>query len=312
MKITFDTSAFWATGMTYEETYHTVAEAGFHYISPYNADFPGFWKRPKATNKEVEWHKKAIEKEGLEIASLTTGFRIADPDEFVREYAIDCWKRMIEIAEIMDVKVFNTELGGDRRTPELCEAKMMRSLDVLVPLLESKGMRMDIQAHPNDFYETNNDAYDVIRYYDSPALGYLYSIPHTFHYDEGKGDISSMLRYTQKHLKHIIVADTWDYTKLFRYNINPAELYADGSVRCHAHIGRIGDGDVNYDACFETLRELGFGEADDTIATFNPLGFPERAIEDGKYTKKILEEQLLNHADAVKPQAPLGEIILPR
>ena len=142
MKITFDTSAFWDTGMTYEETYHKVAEAGYHYISPYNADFPGFWKRPKATNEEVKWHKKAIEKEGLEIASLTTGFRIQHPDEFMREYAIDCWKRMIEIAEIMEVKVFNTELGCGRDDPELREAKLMRSLDVLVPLLESKGMRL--------------------------------------------------------------------------------------------------------------------------------------------------------------------------
>jgi myo-inositol catabolism protein IolH len=312
MKITFDTSAFWETGMTYEETYNTVAEAGYHYISPYNADFPGFWKRPKATNQEVEWHKKAIQKAGLEIASLTTGFRIADPDEFMRQYAVDCWKRMIEIAEILGVKVFNTEFNGDRSCPELCEAKVMRSLDVLIPLLESKNMRMDVQAHPNDFYEHSDDAYDIVRYYDSPSLGYLYSIPHTFHYDGGKGDIAKMLTYCQRHLTHIIVADTWNYTKLFRYNINPAELYADGSVRCHAHIGKIGDGEVDFDAAFKTLRELGFGEREDTIATFNPLGFPERAVADGRYTKKVLEEQLLGHKDEVKPRAPLGQIIMPR
>lgn len=311
MKITFDTSAFWATGMTYEETYHTVAEAGYHYVSPYNADFPGFWKRPKATNKEVEWHRKAIEKEGLEVASLTTGFRIEHPDEFMRAYAIDCWKRMIEIAEVLGVRVFNTELGGERKTAEVNEAKLMRSLDVLVPLLEEKGMRLDVQAHPNDFYEANNDAYDIIRSYDSPALGYLYSIPHTFHYDGGKGDIASMLKYAQRHLKHIIVADTWNYTKLFRYNVNPSGLYADGTARCHAHIGEIGTGDVDFEACFKTLRQLGFGEADDTIATFNPLGFPERGIADGKHAKKMLEEQLLGKADE-KTEMPLGQIILPR
>ena len=34
MKITFDTSAFWESGLTYEEIYHTVAEAGFKYVSP--------------------------------------------------------------------------------------------------------------------------------------------------------------------------------------------------------------------------------------------------------------------------------------
>ena len=33
---------------------------------------------------------------------------------------------------------------------------------------------------------------------------------------------------------------------------------------------------------------------EDTIATFNPLGFPERAIEDGKFTKAVLEKELLS------------------
>ena len=75
MKIAFDGSAFWETGMTYEEQYDTVARAGYEYINPYNADFPGFWKRPKVTKEEVLWHKKAIADAGLKIASLTTGFR---------------------------------------------------------------------------------------------------------------------------------------------------------------------------------------------------------------------------------------------
>lgn len=294
MKITFDTSAFWETGMSYETIYNTVAEAGYEYISPYDPIFPGFWKRPKATDAEVMMHKQLIDDAGLKIASLTTGFRLADADEFMREYAIDCWKRMIEIGEMMGVKIFNTELGGDIKHPELSEAKLMRSLDELLPLFKEKGMRLDVQAHPNDFYETNDETVDIVRYYDDPdTFAYLYSIPHTFHYDGGKGDVEHMLKYTGKFLKHIIVADTYDYTKLFRYNVNPAPLYASGEVRCHAHIGKLGDGDVKFEALFATLRDMGFGEGEDNIATFNPLGFPERAIEDGRYTKDVLEKELL-------------------
>ncbi|MBQ9062732.1 MAG: sugar phosphate isomerase/epimerase [Eubacterium sp.] len=303
MKITFDTSAFWESGLTYEEIYHTVAEAGFKYVSPYNQDFPGFWRRPKYTMKEVEWHKKAIEREGLQIASLTTGFRIQHPDEFMREYAIDCWKMMFEVGEAMGVKVFNTEIGNGRDDPELREAKLMRSLDVLVPILEEEGMRLDIQAHPDDFHEHNNDAYDIIRYYDSPSLGYLYTFPHTFHYDDGKGNVEHMIQYVRPHLKHIIVADTYNYTKLFRYNINPSNLYADGTVRCHAHIGEIGTGDVPVDRLFKALRKIGFGDQEDTIATFNPLGFPERAIQDGIHTREILERELIGKQDEYEEPA---------
>lgn len=288
MKITFDTSAFWQTGMSYEEVYNKVAEIGYEYVSPYDPHFPGFIKRPKATNVEVKWHKKAIDNAGLKIASLTTGFRLADPDEFLRECAIRHWKRMFEIGEIMGVTVFNTELGGDVHQPDLCEEKFMRSMDELVPIMESKGMRMDIQAHPYDFYETNNETYDIIAAYDSPAVAYLYSIPHTFHYDGGKGDVETMLKYDQKYLKHILVADTWDYTKLFRYNVNPPKADA----RCHAHIGNVGEGDVDYDTVFKTLREIGFGVAEDTIANFNPLGFPELAERDGKHVLELLKKEL--------------------
>lgn len=305
MKIAFDGSAFWDTGMTYEEQYRTIKEAGFDYINPYNADFPGFWKRPKYTLDEIEWHAKAIKEAGLEIASLTTGFRIQVPDEFLRKYAVDCWKRMFDIGEKMGVRVFNTELGPGRDDPELCEAKLMTSLDELVPIMEARGIRMDIQAHPDDFYERNNDAYDIIRSYDSPSLAYLYSIPHSFHYDGGKGDVEHNIKYARKHLKHVLFADTYNYTKLFRYNVNPSGLYADGTVRCHAHIGYLGEGDVNFDGIFKALREIGFNEADDTIATFNPLGFPERAVSDGKRTHDIITKNLVG-VPSIKEPEPEG------
>lgn len=289
MKITFDTSAFWGTGMTFGQIYDEVAAVGYEYISPYDAVFPGYWRRPKATKEQVLWHKAAIRDAGLKIAALTTGYQIADPDEFMRSCAVEHWKRMFDIGEMMDVHVFNTELGGDINQPERCEEMLLKSLDELVPIMEQRGIRMDFQAHPFDFYESSNLTADIIRSYETASLGYLYSIPHTFHYDGGKGDVAGMLKYAGGVLKHIIVADTWDYTKKFRYNVNPPTA----NVRCHAHIGNIGEGDVNWAACFETLREMGFGQAEDTIATFNPLGFPELAIRDGRHVKNTLEQELM-------------------
>ena len=123
----------------------------------------------------------------------------------------------------------------------------------------------------------------------------------TFHYDGGKGNIERNLRYARKHLKHVLFADTYDYTKLFRYNINPAPLYANGTVRAHAHIGHLGEGDIDFERIFKTLREIGFNEQEDTIATFNPLGFPERAITDGARTREIIEKNLVGVPSVAEP-----------
>ena len=46
-------------------------------------------------------------------------------------------------------------------------------------------------------------------------------------------------------------------------------------------------------------REIGFNQQDDTIATFNPLGFPERAIADG--TREIIEKNLVGVPDITEP-----------
>lgn len=54
--------------------------------------------------------------------------------------------------------------------------------------------------------------------------GNLYAIPRTFYHDGGKD------------------------------NINPAPLYVNGAIRAHAHIDYLGEGDIDFDRIFKTLR----------------------------------------------------------
>lgn len=56
-----------------------------------------------------------------------------------------------------------------------------------------------------------------------------------------------------------------------------------------------------FDRIFQTLREIGFNEQDNTIATFNPRGFPERAISDGTRTHELIEKNLVGVPSITEP-----------
>lgn len=63
-----------------------------------------------------------------------------------------------------------------------------KSMEELLPLIEREGIRVEIQSHPyDDFCELNNETCDMVKSFRSPNLGYVYSSPHGFFYDEGKG-----------------------------------------------------------------------------------------------------------------------------
>ena len=288
MKISVDTLILYGQGMPFRERYALVADMGFEYISLCDMDFPGGLKRPKVTREDIVYHQKLLEEHHLKVASFVTGFPISSPDEYWREAGVRAWKRMLEIGEEMGVTVFNTELGGDVNQPNLCEEQLMRSLDELVPMLEARGMRMEFQAHPNDFYETHKEALGIIKYYDTRHLGYLYAIPHSFYYDKGKGNVGKMLKDSEKYLTHVIFADTYNHTIPWRYNINPM----NSTARVHAHIG-VDKGDINWKECFDALREIGFAEREDTIACVTLFGFPELFRQEASEFRQRIEKELL-------------------
>ncbi|STW48479.1 glyceraldehyde-3-phosphate ketol-isomerase [Klebsiella pneumoniae] len=80
---------------------------------------------------------------------------------------------------------------------------------------------MEIQAHPWDFCEENNETVDIVKSFRSDNVKYVYSVPHTFFYDKGVGDVASMLRYAGSDLSHVLIADTRNHTKHCRYIVNP-------------------------------------------------------------------------------------------
>ena len=179
-----------------------------------------------------------------------------------------------------------------------------KSMEELLPVIEKNKIRVEIQSHPYDFCELNNETCDMVKSFRSPYLGYVYSAPHGFFYDEGKGDVRSMLKYAGDELTHVLFADTYNQTLDCRYIANPPWLNGRGKadVTIHQHLA-MGEGDVDFDGIFETLREMDFAnrqlKADapkaggDNIACVSMFGFPEKMDRQAPEARERIERELL-------------------
>jgi myo-inositol catabolism protein IolH len=263
-----------------------VAELGYEYIelSPRDDFFP-FYKYPRVDKARIKEFKNALRDTGVKLSSLLPMQHWAGPDESDREAAVRNWKRCIEVAIDMEVDTFNTEFTGHSDKPYICEQMFMRSMEELLPIFEREGFKLHIQAHPFDFIERNNEAVDLIRGLDKDWLNYFYSVPHTFFYDDGKGDIASMLEYAGTKLKHINIADTYNHkaSSGLRYIVNPPGVNAT----VHQHLD-IGQGDINWDMLFSKLREMKF----DGIATVAVFAWEDRADESSRFMLERVKKEL--------------------
>jgi myo-inositol catabolism protein IolH len=263
-----------------------VAELGYKYIelSPRDDFFP-FYKYPRVDKARMREFKNALRDTGVQLSSLLPMQHWAGPDESDREAAVRNWKRCIEVAVEMGVDVLNTEFTGHSDKPYICEQMFMRSMEELLPIIEREKINLRIQAHPFDFIERNNEAVDLIRGLDKDFVGYFYAVAHTFFYDDGKGDIASMLEYAGDKLKHINIADTYNHkaSSGLRYVVNPPGVHA--TVHQHMDIGK---GDINWDVLFSKLREVKF----DGIATVAVFGEEDRADESSRFMLERVTQEL--------------------
>lgn len=293
MKIAFDVDVIRDMGIT--RMVHQVAEWGYRYIeqSPHPQINP-FYKHPKASREIMREYKNALNATGVEISSFIVVYRWSGPDELRRQAAVKNWKRMIEIAVEMGVQVINTELSGNPNEPEICEEMFYRSMEELLPIFERENIRVEIQSHPWDFCENSNETADMVKSFRSDNVKYVYSVPHTFFYDNGKGDVRPMLEYAGNDLSHVLIADTMNHTKHCRYIVNPPGV--DATI--HQHVG-VGEGEVDFDTLFQTLREMDFANrtykvGGESIIASALFGYPEKMKTQAVETRELIERELLS------------------
>lgn len=251
--------------LSLEDTVRKTAELGYDHIemSP-RPDFFSWWTRPKLFPERIASFKRALRENNVGLASIQPMYRWASPYPDEWEIAIDNWKRAIAFAVELECPLFVSEFGrggspnrslNDRsglHRPETCEGAFFRAMDVLVPILEREGIKLSLEAHPEDWLEEIAPAVDIIKTINSPMVRASFIAPHTFFYGP---DMVANLRATEGLLEHVRLADTYDHNKSsqLRYIVNPPE----SKVRVHQHLD-YGQGEIDWDLFFSTLADMKF------------------------------------------------------
>jgi myo-inositol catabolism protein IolH len=248
-----------------------AADLGYRHLelSP-RADF-FFWHRyPKADAAAVAEVRAACKETGVSVNSLVPVYNWSSPDEQERRAQVRNWKRLLQIASDLECPLVNSELSGDPNDPLRSEHAFYRSMEELAPEFERHGIALNLEAHPYDFAERNDDAVHIVRGLDLPWVNYVFCAPHAFHLSDGAGDLDRMMRYAGGRLRHVHIADCFNHRANAgnRYIVNPP----GADARIHQH-NEIGNGDVDWDAFFGTLRATGF----DGVATVCVFGWEEDA-----------------------------------
>ncbi|HEY8438705.1 MAG TPA: sugar phosphate isomerase/epimerase [Candidatus Limnocylindrales bacterium] len=272
MKIALD--PYMLRDRPFGEVCRIAAEIGYDSIelSP-RPDFIPFFTHPRADKAKVEEFRAGLRDTGIELASILPLYRWSSPDEDERQAAVRYWKRAIELAVAVGCSTMNSEFNGRPEQAARSEAQFWRSMEELLPIFEREGIRLNLEAHPDDFIERNTDAVDMVRAIDSPLVGYVYCAPHTYHLGD---DIGAMIDYAAPVLAQVHVADVLNHraSSGLRYIVNPP----GSAVRVHQHLD-IGQGEVDWDACFDALRRVKF----DGILTNCVFAWEERAVESSRF-----------------------------
>lgn len=257
-----------------------VADLGYRYIelSP-REDFIPFFRHPRVDTATVRAFRKALEEASVEVVSLLPLFRWSGPDEDERQAAVRYWKRSLEIAVELGVERMNSEFNGRPENPSISEAQFWKSMEELLPIFEREGVHLALEPHPDDFIEDGLAAVQMVRGIDSPSVSFLYCAPHTFH--QG-GNVAEIMHAAGDLLTQVHVADCLDHraSSGLRYITNPP----GNTVRVHQHLD-IGQGEVPWATCFDTLEELRF----DGIMTVCVFAWEERAAESSRHNLAEIE-----------------------
>lgn len=269
MKLAYDPSMF-RDNTSFNDMIEKTARLGYKYIelSP-RQDFIWFYQYPKVNSEMIKNVKKWLSDAGVELSSVLPVQQWSSPDEQERQAAVRNMKRTIEITSELGVDTLNTEFSGDKYNSVASEGQWYKSMEELIPVFEKNNIKLEIQAHPNDFIESSDEAAKLIRSIDLPWISQVWCSAHAFYSDGGIGDVRKQILDSKDTLTHILIADTLNYASNFglRYIINPP----GSPVTIHQHLNP-GEGEVDFPAMYQALKDINF----DGIVTNNVFAWPDK------------------------------------
>ena len=287
VKILLDPSMYHPHLSVAEECFK-AADLGYEYIelSP-RADFHEWHHYPKVDDAEVAKVKKAMAASGVKIWTFNPVFNWSSPDEQERQAQVRNFRRLLEIAEELEVPLIATEFSGDPNEPLKSEHQFYTSIEELIPDFEKRGIECTIEAHPYDFVELHDPALNLVRAVNKDWIGYEFCCPHAFHLSDGAGDVERMIRTAHEagKLREVHIADGFNHRANDgnRYIVNPP----GADVTVHQH-NEVGNGEVDWDAVFSTLRDIGF----DGVLSVCVFGWHEHADDINRRVLARLREEL--------------------
>lgn len=285
--IALDPNMYYMT-MSTPDTLRKARELGFDFVelSP-NNELHLWHHYPKADRAFLDEILRAENQTGVKVRTLNPVFNWSSPDEAERRAQVRNWRRLLEIADYLDVRDIVSEFSGDRNRASRSEQQWYRSMEELIPDFEKYGVRLAMEAHPYDFVELHDRALELVRSIDKDWVGYEYCCPHTFHLSDGAGDVSRMIRTAAQagKLREVHVADGLNHRANDgnRYIINPP----GADVTVHQH-NAIGQGEVPWEQVFSTLREVKF----DGVLSVCVFGWHEYADDYNRAVLKRLKDEL--------------------
>jgi len=246
-----------------EKVFETISRVGYPWmeLSPRADILPLFTGRRAGRDMAARVRRTAADS-SVGIASVWVVYRWSSPDRDEREAAVRYWLQAIDLAVELGCDRLNTELSGDPLRREASEAALWRSLDVIVPRLEAEGLTLSVEPHPGDLTEDGQQTLDLLRGVRSRSLRYLHCAPHTFHLGASPLEV---VRAAGDDLGHVHLADTFRPDRIV---VNPP----DAAVSVHQHLD-IGQGEVDFEALFRALADIGF----DGVLTTSVFFWDERA-----------------------------------